>query len=401
MIFPDERLINFRTNLENRVSAGELDEAEAYREALNADPTDPRALRLLALLAEDQGDFAAAEELAWRWLRADPLSHEVFRLIGRLIGRDPAQAARAAAYTELGNQKLHYDPDRENHPSQAASIENEPPEVTREMEPHRLIHTLWTAGADEVDRSLIDAILARGTDIVPWLTGILNLYGEDLLEEVDDALVARTLPLLGEIRSPEALPTLARFLPLEDETLSGLGSWAFQRISFRHPAESAEFIRKQIPNATPLELGTYAQQLSLMPDTPARMDVLRSMETRMPDYTGVERDVIVVAMVISAMIMEGPRSLTAATIERKYGHTLGSESRQQLKATRKELEGEEPLVAEEDEISIYDLCCSAFEPLEEDKPVVRSEPKIGRNDPCWCGSGKKYKKCHLEADLGR
>lgn len=24
---------------------------------------------------------------------------------------------------------------------------------------------------------------------------------------------------------------------------------------------------------------------------------------------------------------------------------------------------------------------------------VRSEPKIGRNDPCPCGSGKKYKKC--------
>ncbi|MBI5127647.1 preprotein translocase subunit SecA [Candidatus Roizmanbacteria bacterium] len=29
------------------------------------------------------------------------------------------------------------------------------------------------------------------------------------------------------------------------------------------------------------------------------------------------------------------------------------------------------------------------------KPVVRSpNKKIGRNDPCWCGSGKKYKKCH-------
>jgi hypothetical protein len=22
----------------------------------------------------------------------------------------------------------------------------------------------------------------------------------------------------------------------------------------------------------------------------------------------------------------------------------------------------------------------------------------GRNDQCWCGSGKKYKKCHLEED---
>ena len=27
------------------------------------------------------------------------------------------------------------------------------------------------------------------------------------------------------------------------------------------------------------------------------------------------------------------------------------------------------------------------------KQVVRSGPKIGRNDPCPCGSGKKYKKC--------
>jgi SEC-C motif-containing protein len=27
------------------------------------------------------------------------------------------------------------------------------------------------------------------------------------------------------------------------------------------------------------------------------------------------------------------------------------------------------------------------------KPVVREAPKTGRNDPCPCGSGKKYKKC--------
>ncbi len=26
--------------------------------------------------------------------------------------------------------------------------------------------------------------------------------------------------------------------------------------------------------------------------------------------------------------------------------------------------------------------------------VVREGPKVGRNDPCPCGSGKKYKKCH-------
>jgi preprotein translocase subunit SecA len=28
------------------------------------------------------------------------------------------------------------------------------------------------------------------------------------------------------------------------------------------------------------------------------------------------------------------------------------------------------------------------------RQVKREEPKVGRNDPCPCGSGKKYKKCH-------
>ena len=28
------------------------------------------------------------------------------------------------------------------------------------------------------------------------------------------------------------------------------------------------------------------------------------------------------------------------------------------------------------------------------QPFVRSDKKIGRNDPCYCGSGKKYKQCH-------
>ena len=25
---------------------------------------------------------------------------------------------------------------------------------------------------------------------------------------------------------------------------------------------------------------------------------------------------------------------------------------------------------------------------------IRTEQKVGRNEPCPCGSGKKYKKCH-------
>ena len=33
-------------------------------------------------------------------------------------------------------------------------------------------------------------------------------------------------------------------------------------------------------------------------------------------------------------------------------------------------------------------------PKPRQETVVRTQPKVGRNDPCPCGSGKKYKKCH-------
>jgi preprotein translocase subunit SecA len=35
------------------------------------------------------------------------------------------------------------------------------------------------------------------------------------------------------------------------------------------------------------------------------------------------------------------------------------------------------------------------------KPAPRrtSDEKLGRNDPCWCGSGQKYKYCHMREDM--
>ena len=37
---------------------------------------------------------------------------------------------------------------------------------------------------------------------------------------------------------------------------------------------------------------------------------------------------------------------------------------------------------------------NAFAGKEQAAPAV----KPGRNDACWCGSGKKYKKCHYGPD---
>jgi preprotein translocase subunit SecA len=33
--------------------------------------------------------------------------------------------------------------------------------------------------------------------------------------------------------------------------------------------------------------------------------------------------------------------------------------------------------------------------------VRKTGPQLGRNDPCWCGSGKKYKNCHMKSDQAK
>jgi hypothetical protein len=398
MIFPTEAVLELRAELENRVTAGELSEAEAYREALAADPADPRALRLLALLAEDEGDFESAGALAWRWLHADPLSHEVFTLIGRLLGRDPSHAARAAAYRALGQTKLHFDPEAEADPEPVAMLEGEPPEVTNELAPHRLLHEMWISSTGEVEREVIESVLAEGAGIAPLLTGILNLYGEDLLDDVDEALVVRAIALLGEIGDPAAIPALARFFPLANETFSDACSWAFQRISFRRPAEALRELNQLIPAAGAFDLASTAQQICMMPATSGRIEALLAIEARLPDFQGAELATVVLSLITAAYVMEGLDSLLAARMLRDHGDQLAGEARKQLKSIRSELKEEGPYIAEEDTTGIYEICCPGFDAVDEDEPYVRNGPKVGRNDPCWCGSGKKYKKCHLTAD---
>ena len=35
------------------------------------------------------------------------------------------------------------------------------------------------------------------------------------------------------------------------------------------------------------------------------------------------------------------------------------------------------------------------------QPLIRKGKKVGRNDPCPCGSGKKYKHCCLPKEIER
>lgn len=44
-------------------------------------------------------------------------------------------------------------------------------------------------------------------------------------------------------------------------------------------------------------------------------------------------------------------------------------------------------------VEAFDAAIEGRRPGERRGPIVRDVPKVGRNEPCPCGSGKKYKKC--------
>jgi len=401
MIFPPESIYEFRRELADKIASGELTDAEAYRQALAVDPHDPAATRFLALAAETNGDPILAAQLAHRFLEANPISHEGYLLLGRVLP-DPALAA---AYAALGKQKLHFDPEAQANlepgdlPAPAPSG-TEPEAVTCELEPHRLLHELFVAGLDAIEASLIDRVLARGADCAPLLLGVLNAYGEDLLHDADDGLVVRALALLGEIGDPAFLPALARFVPLEDDTIGGAARWAFLRIARQHPSETLDIIRRLSIGAEALDLAALAQQLCLMPEVPGRSEVLLALADNLAEFDKDERDLVIVSMLTSAHVMHGASSEPAASIETKYGAQLSREARKELKSLRAEIEEARQGIAEAEEPSIYEVCMDGFDVVD-DEPFERAEPKLGRNEPCWCGSGKKYKKCHLDSDESR
>jgi len=45
-------------------------------------------------------------------------------------------------------------------------------------------------------------------------------------------------------------------------------------------------------------------------------------------------------------------------------------------------------------MGLLDRVKSLLQSTEQSPPAVRP----GRNEPCWCGSGRKYKKCHLPGE---
>ncbi|MGO2242303.1 MAG: preprotein translocase subunit SecA [Halomonas sp.] len=84
-----------------------------------------------------------------------------------------------------------------------------------------------------------------------------------------------------------------------------------------------------------------------------------------------------VTRILSHVQVRQPEEVDA--LERSRRETLEREAT--TAASRHDDPADEPLENAQDE------------PVVDGQPVRREGPKVGRNDPCFCGSGKKYKQC--------
>jgi uncharacterized protein len=96
-------------------------------------------------------------------------------------------------------------------------------------------------------------------------------------------------------------------------------------------------------------------------------------------------------------LAEMPDDAVMAALARLYRHLPAeTEEEKEIVAT---LDREQPLALLEDAIEDMVLAVADLSDLTRDlrykvDTVKRDAPKVGRNDPCPCGSGKKFKVCH-------
>ncbi len=99
-------------------------------------------------------------------------------------------------------------------------------------------------------------------------------------------------------------------------------------------------------------------------------------------------------------LLELPDPAIDVALARLYRHLPAqTDEEREVVAT---LDKEHPLATLDEAIEDLIVIVADLEDLTRDRrykveTVKREAPKVGRNDPCPCGSGKKYKQCHGKA----
>jgi len=464
MLFLPESVQQSRERMLNKADAGKIPHEQAYRNILDADPFDDPVLLAMAALLQKRGDLEAAEKYTWQAVEAQPCLWEHWLELAELTALR-GNAPLAVALAEIGARRLKLDPaslyDLDDLPDPLAGYETEgsavlaeddsklesqvdalivtfgsrraeePPEVTSLLRLHCLLLELQEA--EEIERDLVDRILREGDAIAPLLMGILRGYAREELFDGEGFILEGVLALLGEIGSPLALEALIEFSGVDDSELSGAAGWAFDRIVDLQPEAAGQALIAMVPKLDATMRLLLAERFVFWPRWNI-VDRLFDLMTENIDIIPREQRGEFFATLAMAMIVARRREglQLARRMLRRNSGLMDRDSRRECdeKIELFSENGGNLLQtlgeAKRAEWTVYEICAGdALWPediddenfdefgeneddelfddeLADEAPVpIQRPPAPGRNDPCWCGSGKKYKKCHLDADTGR
>ncbi len=425
-----------------------LEPAVAARRLLELDPEDGPSYRVLGQAALDAGDLAEAERLFWRALELQPFGCLQWAGLADVYARDPAtapasalfqvQALRAATLAEevpaafvRGLQAAH--PDRQLDYEdvgtyldlaleQEAALQEEglPEELARRLRPYQLVQSVAVGVMVSLVPDVVREVLAEPA-CVTVLHAAVRAWARDE-DSIGWDIIATLTAILGEAAGPELLPELWELSEILESPVFLHTHWALWRLGARYPGEAVAAILAQLPGApTGLRCG-MAEQLGLMRGVEGAPAALLAL---MQDFAqrAHERDAPYLLAASAAAFIALGHPARSKQLFAQYERSLDKEGRRWLR------ESEEPdgsfvsqiagaklpeldiidvcvgqsLMDDDDEEDLDDVDDDLWDDDEDDEELLEEEAasppvKPGRNDPCWCGSGRKYKKCHLAAD---
>lgn len=440
VIFFSEQQIREREEFVRRIIGGDLDWREGGEEFLRRYPDDNLALHLLSVHWMQEGDLARAEEYGWRALAAAPSRHQYYLTQAQIVqARDERLCD---GLTELWLRKCSLLPPEEfqalltegegflpedlvgGEPESvrrrfvaiandlARGRSRESSAVRQRLRPYRLLHQLQDPPREGLDAAWVNRVLNLADECEPLLVGMLRVWAAEELGPHADFAARAALALLGEIGRPANLPILLEFSSVETLSVDEAAQWAIARIASRRPQEAFEQWRLLAPQAEPADRVVMARQVALAPRVPGGVDFVLAAWDVLPQLPANARVAALHILVLSYLAADWPRSrdLLPAVLRRyrRYFRPRVLESCMEFAEQAAAHPAGLRAVIQVRPWTVYEICADVegiarageddWDPGLVGTRRPAAAKAIGRNDPCWCGSGKKYKKCHLESD---
>jgi SEC-C motif len=444
MLYLSKSLLKEMQKITDDADAGRLDPRVAGERLVRMCPEFLPAYALLDRAYELAGDEVSADMSLWRCLEHDPAHFLPYFLMSvHRKAKDPDDVI-AKHLLEMACWKISLDlevPEMvEDHFQNSAGPEAEldfsepetfgmlatvmelnrqkegddPPEVVEKLLPFRLFSDLERQAEDAVDPVLLNRLREHAARCVPILYAAIRGWAN--FGYGTEASISMTAALLGELGSIELLPDLLELSQRSRPPLFLHVNWAIYRLARRFPEPALECLHSLIASANVGVRCAIAEHLIFMDNLPGVAQVFRELLDGFRKLAKHHDAPYLLRIVLHGLTELEEDSEKIDELERQCRPLLNREGRNWFQQSEDSFE---PLLVENDieDLTLEDVCLERllmdddqededeyYQDVEEDGEDEDHErelaPRIrpNRNDPCWCGSGKKYKKCHLAAD---